>query len=92
MLSTALIHDYLFRRTKRKRRSNGDSFDEGDVSDSYEEEEDNAHNHHLDDSGIGRYVEQLQYLVSQYPKGSQLCNNIGLTHIVLLKRLMIRWY
>ena len=75
MLSTTLIHDYLIRRTKRKRRSNGDSFDEGDVS-GYEEEEDNAHNHHLDDSGIGRYVEKLQYLVSQYPKGSQLCNNI----------------
>ena len=64
MLSTTLTHDYLFRRTKRKRRSNGDSFDEGDVS-GYEEEEDNAHNHHLDDSGIGRFVEQLQYLVSQ---------------------------
>jgi len=43
---------FTTRRTKRKRRSNGDSFDEGDVS-SYEEEEDNAHNHHLDDSGIG---------------------------------------
>ena len=64
---TTLIHDYLFRRTKRKRRSNGDSFDEGDVS-GYEEEEDNAHNHHLDDSGIGRYVETLQYFVTISPR------------------------
>ena len=67
MLSNALMHDFLYRRTKRKRRSNGDSFDEGDVS-SYEEEEENAHNHHLDDSGIGRLVEQLPYLVNISPR------------------------